>query len=86
MQAADDVKLGDGFGVSGGCGFEGFFERHGVGAGRVLLAAKGTETAGGHAYVRRIDVAVDVEVGAVAVHALAHEFASQPTARMSPVR
>ena len=72
MQAADDVELGDRLGVSGGRGLEGFFERHGVGAGRVLLAAEGAQAAGGHADVGRIDVAVDVEVRLVAVHALAH--------------
>ena len=72
MQSADDVEFGDGLGVSGGCGLESFFQRHGVGAGRVFLAAEGAQTAGGHADVGRIDVAVDVEVGLVAVHAFAH--------------
>ena len=72
MQAADDVELGDRFGVSGGRGLESLFERHGVGAGRVLLASEGAEAAGRNADVGGIDVPVDVEVGLVAVHALAH--------------
>ena len=72
MQSADDVKFGDRLGVSGSRGFERLFERHGVGAGRVFLAAEGAQAAGGHANVRRIDVAVDVEIRLVAVHALAH--------------
>src|SRR5262249_2907301 len=71
MESADDGKLGDRPGGTGGSGFEGFFEGHGVSAGRVFLAAKRTQAAGGNAYVRRIDMAIHVEVGAVAVHALA---------------
>ncbi len=73
MQSADDVKFGDGLGVTGSRGLEGLFERHGVGAGRVFLAAEGAQAAGGHADIRRIDMAVDVEISLVAVHALAHE-------------
>ena len=72
MQSADDVKFGDRLGVSGSRGFESLFERHGVGAGRVLLASEGAQAAGRHANIRRIDVPVDVEVRLVAVHALAH--------------
>ena len=53
---------------------KGLFQRHGVGAGRIFLAAEGAQAAGRHADVRRIDVAIDVEVGLVAVHALAHEI------------
>ena len=72
MQAADDVELGDCFGVAGGRRLPGLFESHGV-AGRVaLLAAKGAELAGRHADVGGVDVAIDVEVGHVAVHPLAH--------------
>ena len=72
MQSANDMKFGDRLGVSGGGGLESFFERHGVGAGRVLLAAEGAQPARRHANIRRIDVAVDVEVRLVAVHPLAH--------------
>ena len=73
MQAADDVELGDRFGVSGGGRLQRLFQRHGVGAGRILLAAEGAEPAGRDAHVRRIDMAVDVEVRLVAMHPLAHE-------------
>ena len=72
MQAADDVELGDCFRVAGRGGLPRFFERHGV-AGRIaLLASERAELAGGHAHVGGIDVPVDVEVGHVAVHALAN--------------
>ena len=72
MQAADDVKLGDRFRVAGGRRLKGLFQRHGVGAGRIFLASERAQAAGGDADVRRIDVAVDVEVRGVAVHPLAH--------------
>ncbi len=71
MQAADDVKFGDGLTVSRGGGFKSFIERHGIGAGRVLLAAEGAEPARRYADVRGIDVAIDVEIRLVAMHALA---------------
>src|SRR5208337_3023843 len=72
MKPANDVEFRDRLGVSASGSCEGFFERHGVGAGRVLLAAKRTEAAGGDADVRGIDVAVYVEIRLVAVEALAH--------------
>ena len=72
MQSADDVKLRDRLGVAGSGGLECLFQRHGVGAGSVLLAPESAQPAGGHANVRGIDVAVDVEVSLVAVHAFAH--------------
>ena len=72
MQAADDVELGDRFGVAGCRCLPGFFERHGVAGGVALLAAEGAELARRHADVGGVDVAIDVEVGHVAVHALAH--------------
>ena len=71
MQSADDVKLGDGLAVSGSRGFEGLFERHGVGAGRIFLAAKGAQAASGDANIGGIDMAIDVEISLVAMHALA---------------
>src|SRR5580704_9521530 len=71
MESADDVELGDGLGISGSGGFKSFFERHGVGAGHVLFAAEGAQAAGGDTDIGGIDVAIDVEVGAVAVEALA---------------
>ena len=72
MQAADNMEFRNRFAVAGSGSLESFFERHRVGARRVLLAAKGAEPACGHADIRRINVAIDVEVGLVAVHALAH--------------
>jgi hypothetical protein len=72
MQAADDVKLGDGFGVAGSRSLERLFERHGVaGRGRPSCGRRRT-AAGRHADIGGVDVAVDVEVGHVAVQALAH--------------
>jgi len=70
MQTANYVKFGNRLGVAAGRRLERFFQRHGVGAGRVLLAAEGAETAGGNADIRGVDVAVDVEVRHVAVHSL----------------
>ena len=80
LQAADDVELGHRLGVAGGCRLPGLFQRHGV-AGRVaLLAAKGAQPAVGHANIGGIDVAIDVEVGHIAVHPLAHMI-GQPAHR-----
>src|ERR1700674_1834495 len=75
MQTADDVELRNRFAVARGSRLKRFLEGHGVGAGRVLLPAEGAEAAGGHANIRRIDVAIDVEVRLVAVHALTHAIA-----------
>ena len=72
MQTADNVKLRDRLRVARGSRFPGLVEGHGV-AGRVaLFAAKSAELAGCHADVGGVDVAIDVEVGEVAVHPLAH--------------
>ena len=78
MQAADDVELGHRLGVAGGRGVPDFFQRHGVSAGRVFLAAEGAEPAGRHANIGVVDVAIDVEVGDVAVHPLAHVVGQPP--------
>src|SRR5258708_23678153 len=59
MKSANDVKLGDSFGISRSGSFESFIERHGIGAGRVLLASEGTKAASGYADVGGINVAVD---------------------------
>ena len=72
MQPADDVKFGDRFAVARGGGLEGFVERHRIRAGRIFLPSEGAKAAGGHANIRRIDVAIDVEISLVAMHALAH--------------
>src|ERR1039458_2119986 len=71
MQSANDVELRDGLAVSGGSSFESLIERHGVGAGRIFLAAKGAEAASGDAHVGGIDVSIDVEIRLVPMHTLA---------------
>lgn len=68
MQAADNVKLGHSFAVSGCCSLKGLFEGHGIRTGRVLLAPEGAQTTGRNADVGGIDVAIDIEVSAIAVH------------------
>src|SRR5271156_1088048 len=71
MQSANDMKLSDRLGVARGSRFESLLKRHGVGARRILFAAEGAKAAGRDAYVRRIDVAIYVEVSLIAMHALA---------------
>ena len=77
VQAADNVKLGNRLRVAGSRGFPGLVEGHGVAGGVALFAAKGAELAGGDADVGGVDVAIDVEVGEVAVHPLA-DVVGQP--------
>src|SRR6202034_3339856 len=72
MKPAHDVKFRDRLGISGSCRFEGFFERHGVGARRIFLASEGAEPACGYADVRGIDVAIDVEIRFIVMHSLAN--------------
>ena len=50
-------------------------------AGIVLLTAKGAQATGGYANVGRIQVAVDIEVRLVAVHALADVVGQPPHAK-----
>ena len=80
MQAADDMKLGDRFAVAGRGRLPCFFESHGVTGGVALFASKGAELAGRDANVGRIDVAIDIEVGHVAMHPLTH-IIGQPANR-----
>src|SRR5580704_10019149 len=72
MQAADDVELRNRFAVAGGGRLEGFLEGHRISTGRILLPAKSAEAAGGNTNIRGIDVAIDVEIRLVAMHALTH--------------
>ena len=72
MQAADHVKFGGAFADALFGALPDLFEREGVGAGRVGVAAEGAELAMRHADVGRIDVPVDVEVADVAVALLAN--------------
>ncbi len=78
MQSADDVKLRDRFGVAGSCSLESFLESHGVSARRFFFSAESAQTASGHTNIGRIDVAIDVEIGRIAMHSLAHGI-SQPS-------
>ncbi len=71
MQASDDVKLGDRLIVSRGRRFERLLKRHCVGPRRIFLAAEGAEAARRDAHIRGINMAINVEVGLVAMHALA---------------
>src|ERR1700722_10054651 len=72
MQSADNMELGNRFAIARGCSLESFFEGHSVCAGRIFFPAERTQSAGGYANIRRINVAIDVEVRLVAMHALAH--------------
>ena len=72
MQAADNVKFRDRFGVTGSGGLKSLVESHGVSARCIFLAPEGAEAAGCDANIRRIDVAIDVEISFIAVHAFAH--------------
>ena len=70
MQPAHDVKLGHRLRIAGSRGLKRFLECHGVGAGCIFFAPKSTQPTCCHAYIRRINVAVDVEVSLIAVHPL----------------
>ena len=78
MQSADNVKLGNRLGISRCSSFKRFFKRHGVRARRIFFASEGTQTASRYADVGGINVAVDVEVRPVRVHAFPHMI-GQPT-------
>ncbi len=80
MKATNNVKFRDGLAVAGRGRLERLFEGHRVGAGRVFLASKSTQAARCYADVGWIDMAIDVEVSLVAVHALTHRI-RQPTNR-----
>ena len=87
MQPADDVELGDRFAPALARAMPDLLERHGVGLGISRLLAERAEPAAGDADVGGIDVAVDVEVGDVAVQPLAHQVGHVARrARMSGVR
>ena len=72
MQAADHVKFRGAFAHALLGALPDFFEREGVGAGRIGAAAEGAELAMRDADVGGIDVAIDVEVADVAVALLAN--------------
>ena len=72
MQAADHVEFGGAFAHALFGALVDFFEREGVSAGRVGIAAEGAQLAVRDADVGGIDVAIDVEEADVAVALLAH--------------
>ena len=71
MEAPNDMKFGDRFGVARGGGLESFFEGHRVGARGVFFSTESAEAAGGYTHVGRINVAIDVEIRRIAVQAFA---------------
>ena len=77
VQPADDMKLRHRLRVARGRRLPSLFQRHGVACLVALLAPKGAQPAVRHANIRRVDVPVDVEVGHIPVHPLAH-MVSQP--------
>src|SRR5215471_9129612 len=74
VQAADDVKFSNRFGISGSRYLEGLLQRHRIGTQRVFLAPESAQAARRYAYIRRIDMAVDVEIRLVAMHPLSHKI------------
>src|SRR5438477_7442283 len=78
VQSADNVKLCDRFAVSRCCRFERLLKRHGVGAGSALFSSESTKAAGCNANIGWIDMAVYIEVGLVAMHALANVIGQPP--------
>src|SRR5512144_2349275 len=73
VQTADNVKLRDRFTPAAPSRLPHLFERHGVRPLVLHSLSEGTEAAACDANVGGIDVAVDVEVGDVAVTPLADE-------------
>ena len=73
MQPAHDVEFGDGFAPPLARAMPDFFERHGVRLGIAHALAEGAQPATGHAHVGGVDMAVDVEIGGVAVQPFAHQ-------------
>ena len=67
MQAANHVEFGGAFADALFGALVDFFEREGVGAGSVGIASESAQLAVGDAHVGGIDVAIDVEIGDVAV-------------------
>ena len=78
MQSTDDVELGHRFAIAGSRCRPSLFERHRIGSRRILFPPEGTEAAGCHADIGRVDMPIDVEVGDVAVESLPH-VVGQPT-------
>ena len=73
MQSADDVKLGDRFGPASARGLPHLVERHRVRLRIARFLAERAQPAARNADIRRVDVAVHVEVRDVAVQPLADD-------------
>ena len=82
MQTSHNVEFCDGFAVPGSGCLEGLFESHGVGTGSILFSPESAQAASSDAYIRRIDMAIHVEIGFIAVHALA-DMVRQPADRQN---
>ena len=72
MQSADNVKFRDRFGVTRRSRLKCFFERHRIGTRCVFLSTERAQAARRDADIGGINVAIDVEVSLIAVHALAN--------------
>ena len=73
VESTDDVELGDRFGIAFARAVPDLVERHRVSLGIFLAFAERAQSATGDADIGRIDVAIDVEIGHFAMHALAHD-------------
>ena len=73
MKSADDVELGDRFAPASACRLPHLVERHRVGLRIARFLAEGAQPAARHTNVRRIDVAIYVEEGDIAVQPFAHD-------------
>ena len=82
MQAPDNVKFRDRFHVTGSSRLKCFFERHRIGTRCVFFSAERAQAARRDADVSGINVAIDVEVSLIVVHALANVI-GQPADRQN---
>src|SRR5271156_4851093 len=85
MQPSNNMNLRAGPAVAGSRCLERFSKRHSVRARSILLAPKSAQPASRHANIRRIDMAIDVEVSLVTMHPLPNPV-SQPTHRQNVAR
>jgi len=85
MQPAHNVKFRHRFAVSGGRRLPGLLQRHRVGAVRALRPSKRAQPARRDAHVRRVDVAIHIEVRHIAMQPLPHRV-RQPAHRQNVAR
>ena len=74
------MKFGYCLAVAGSGCLECFLKGHGVCAGRIFFSAESAKPASGNANISRINVAIDIEVSLVPMHAFA-DVISQPADR-----